>query len=395
MIRLTRSQVHPIGLDIGHDSVKMIQLERAGGKLSVLGAARAALPAEARAEPERRLALAAGVIRQLLRQRSFRGRRVVAALPREFVHVRNLRLPVMPDTDLIEAIRAEARGMFPFDPAEAQLQFLPAGEVRHGNEVRQEVILVAARHRDVDGFVAALGDAGVVLEALDVEPCAMYRAVDRYIRRRDDENEVHVLVDVGAQLSQVVIGRGREISFVKSIEIGGRHLQEAVSRKLGISMDEAQALRKRLTDPTDTVLLDVPPEEKDAVRQAAHDATRGAIEALGREISRCLRYYAVTFRGPRPTRLRLIGGEAADPQLLSILNKLLAIPAEVAQPLLSLDTSRMIAADRKGSCAEWGVALGLSLKCVQGSYGPRDGKPREAAAPPAAPAVATPEVAHA
>jgi hypothetical protein len=26
--------------------------------------------------------------------------------------------------------------------------------------------------------------------------------------------------------------------------------------------------------------------------------------------------------------------------------------------------------------SEWGVALGLALKCVEGSFGPRDGRPR-------------------
>ena len=61
MLRFRRKQVHPIGLDIGHDSVKMIQLERAGDTLSVQAAAVGALPPEARAHPQSRVALAAGL----------------------------------------------------------------------------------------------------------------------------------------------------------------------------------------------------------------------------------------------------------------------------------------------------------------------------------------------
>jgi type IV pilus assembly protein PilM len=362
-------------LDIGHDSVKMIQIERAGDMLSVQAAALGALPPEARANPQSRVAKAAPLIRQWLRQHSFRGRRVVAALPRELVYIRHLRLPPVPAADLDAAVRSEAKALLPFDPAEAQVQFLPVGEVRDGGELRQEVILLAARHQDVNEFIETMSGAGLVLEALDVEACAMYRAVDRFVRRRDDEQEVHVLVDIGAHCSQVVIGRGRQIGFIKSIEIGGRHFQEAVSRKLGITLDEAQSLRRRLVDPAEA-----PVDEKDPVRQAAHDATRAAIEDLGREISRCLRYYAVTFRGHGPTRLRLIGGEAADPQLLATLNKLLAIPAEVSKPLLSLDTRRMSSADGGGALAVWGMALGLALKCVPGPFGPRDGKPRQVVA---------------
>ena len=48
MIRFTRAQIHPIGIDVGHDSVKLLQLERQGDSLSVVAAARAALPPEAR-----------------------------------------------------------------------------------------------------------------------------------------------------------------------------------------------------------------------------------------------------------------------------------------------------------------------------------------------------------
>ena len=381
MFGLKRPQTHPIGLDIGHDSVKMIQLERSGETLSVVAAACAVLPTEARANPTERIGMAAGVIRQMFREHAFHGRRVVTSLPREMVQIRYLRLPLMPADQLEAAVNIEAKSVLPFNPSEAQLEFLPVGEVRQGTESRQEVILLAARNYDITAFIETLGTAGVELAALDVEPCAMYRAIDRFIRRRDDEQDVHVLVDVGVQGSRVVIGRGREISFIKSIEIGGRHLQEAVSRSLGISLEEAQSLRRRISENAGKGSIDTPAEEKDHVRQAAHDATRGVVEDLAREISRCLRYYSVTFRGQRPTRLRLIGGEATDPQLLATLDKMLAIPAEVARPLLSFDTRRMKTADRPGPLAEWGLAVGLALKCVQGTFGPRDGKPRDPQAP--------------
>ncbi len=381
MIGLRHTQYHPIGLDIGHDSVKMIQLERSGETLSVVAAACAPLPTEARSNPNARISLATGVIRQMFRDHPFRGRRAVVALPREMVPIRYVRLPMMPADPLDAAIRAEAKHALPFNPAEAQLEYLPVGQVRQGNESRQEVILLAARNYDITAFIKTLGASGIELASLDVEPCAMYRAIDRFVRRHDDEQDVHVLVDVGVQGTRVVIGKGREISFIKSIDIGGHHFQEAVSQCLGITLDESQSLRRRLAKPAENALNPELPDEKDHVRQAAHDATRGVVEELAREISRCLRYYSVTFRGQRPTRLRLIGGEATDSQLLATLDKMLAIPAEVARPLLSFDTTRMKAIDQAGPQAEWGLAVGLALKTVTGTFGPRDGKPRDPLAP--------------
>jgi type IV pilus assembly protein PilM len=149
-----------------------------------------------------------------------------------------------------------------------------------------------------------------------------------------------------------------------------------VSRKLGVTPEEAQALRRRLSDP-----VDVPdaPGRRDPVRQAAFDATRSVMEELGREISLCLRYYSVTFRGRRPGKLRLMGGESGDPQLQTALSSAMTIPVDVARPLYSIDTSRMKPADRRGAMAEWAVVLGLAMKKLEARFGPRDGKPRDPA----------------
>ncbi|MGB7161410.1 MAG: pilus assembly protein PilM, partial [Tepidisphaeraceae bacterium] len=250
MIRLTRSQVLPIGLDIGFDSIKMLQLETVVGapSLSVVAAARQPFPEEVRTQPQLRLPLAIDMIRKMLRQGSFVGRNVVTSLPREIVQVKNLRLPMIPAAELAGAVEFEARNIFAFDTEQARVQFCPAGEVRQGTEQRQEVIVLAARNEDVNDFLEQLHRSGAIVESLDAEPFAIYRTVERFIRRREDEADVHVLVDVGSRRSQVVIGRGREISFLKPIEIGARHMLEAVSEKLGITIEEARALRRRLAE---------------------------------------------------------------------------------------------------------------------------------------------------
>jgi hypothetical protein len=136
------------------------------------------------------------------------------------------------------------------------------------------------------------------------------------------------------------------------------------------------------------------------------------MEQLARELSLCLRYYSVTFRGQRPSRVRLIGGEAVDPQLHLILGAGLTVPVESGRPLHNVNTSNMRPSDRRGYMSEWTVAFGLSLKRTTGTFSARDGKLRDASAPAlspgaqvidlsaaiaaTAPAVApVPEVAHA
>jgi len=236
----------------------------------------------------------------------------------------------------------------------------------------------------------------VVVESLDVEPCAVYRAFERFIRRREDEADVHVIVDVGARRTQVVIGKGRDITFLKPVEIGSDHLQEAVSRKLAITMDEARALRRRLIEanPADPSKPEAPEmaARRDPVQQAVFDAARSTMEDLGREIALCLRYYSVTFRGQRPNKVKLVGGESCDPLVVGVLNAALGIPVESARPLFSVDTSRMRAGERCGAMGEWAMALGLSVKLTKTYFAPRDGKPRDPTAPWPEPPKAVAEV---
>lgn len=376
MIRLTRSQVQPIGLDLGQDSIKMLQLEVVEKSLSVLASAKHAMPEEARNSPELALPVAMDAVRQMIRTNGFSGRSVIATLPREMVHVKNLRLPMMPPAEVESAVQFEAKNIFPFDTDKASIRYLPAGEVRQGSDSRLEVIALAAKQQDIDTYVEQLHRCGCMVESLDFEPSALYRGIAKFIRRREDENEVHVVADIGLRRTQVIVGRGREISFYKPVDIGTQKLHDDVARKLGVTLDEARALRRRMIE-SNVELVDEAGRSDSTVRQAVNDAIRGTVEDLAREIALCLRYYSVTFRGQRPGKIRLLGGEGSDPLMLSILAAALPIPVEAGRPLYSVDTSRMKQNDRRGSMSEWATAFGLGLKKTDGYFGARDGKKRD------------------
>ena len=375
---LTGPRTEPIGLDIGHDGVKLLQVETTGESLVLRAAGRLPFTGEARIKREARLAQVPELIREILKANKFRGTRVVAPLPRQSLHIKNIRLPQMPAEELEQAVTFEARNVFPFDTDQARVHFLPAGEVRQGNDTLQEVIVMAARNEDVDNLIELLHSCGVIVDSVDAEPCALFRCVERFIRRREDEQEVHVLVDVGLGGSQVVIGRGRDISFLKTIELGGSHLNEAVSQRLNIPVPDAAALRSRIAAQASGTQVGEPvgdAQGRDTVRQAVFDAARGVLEQLAREVALCLRYQSVTFRGHRPARVRLFGGEASDPYLQQVLSSTMTVPVEPGKPLFNVDCSAA-GPDVLKNAEAWALALGLALRRTGGRFKPRDGRPR-------------------
>ncbi len=356
MIFLRRHEHLPIAIDIGHDNLKLLQLQEHAGALSVVAAMQQTVESENLTGLDR-TAVAMPLIKQIIQQSGFRSRRIVPVLPREFVQVKTLRLPPLPESEMKLAIENETRTLFSVPSEKLSIRFIPAGEVRQGTESRQEVIVLAVETRLIDNLLEQFNQIGLIVDALDFEPCALYRGIERFVRRKEDELEVSVLVDIGAEQSQVVIGRGRDVTFVKSIEIGSRKISECVSRKLSLSLSEAASLRRRFAA--------MDPNEKDPVRQTVSDATRSMIGDLVHEISLCLRYYSVTFRGQRPGKIRILGGEANDPSIIAALTQAMTVPVVVCQPFQGVVRTGTILDSPESTLSEWGVAFGASLRMAK------------------------------
>ena len=87
----TRS-IQPIGLDIGHNSVKMIQLAVSGGKFSVLAADKIRINTGAEDDPKVIRHDVVSAIQQMLARGNFHGRAVVSCLPSDEVKITSLRI---------------------------------------------------------------------------------------------------------------------------------------------------------------------------------------------------------------------------------------------------------------------------------------------------------------
>jgi len=356
------AKAFPIGLDIGNTVVRLLQLGGSPQDLRVLEAARFVIPPELRQDPERRRQAVIEGIRSALRERKFRRRDVVMALSERELAIRNIRMPKTPDEELATAVNWEAQNKFPFDTATAVIQHLRAGEVHQGDKVFDEVIVLAVPRAEVERRVQLATDLKLSLVSLDVEPCAVFRCSERFLQRQGDEETVSVLVDIGSR-TMIVIARGRQIVFIKTIPLGGDVLNRSVAESLDLSSTEAEALRRRLARRAKPDAGEA--EGPDRVRVAVADAIRPHVEDLANEIALCLRYYGVTFRGARPEAITFSGGEAHAPDLPQILGQRLGVEAKIGDPFRGVAIGHLgPVLDRRGCLGEWTTAFGLSLKGI-------------------------------
>jgi len=367
---LVRNKRLPIALDIGADSIKMLQVRRSPTSWSIVGGGMARLACQAQQDPAAWRKEVVATVKDLRGKGGFSGRKVVTALSCGELAIKSVRLPSMPDAELREAVKWEAKERFGFDVAPDQLSYLDAGEVRSGNETAREVIMLAAPREVVDAHIALLADIGLAPEHIDAAPVALFRSFDRFLRRRADEQIVSVVVDMGCSATRVVVARGRQIVFIKSIDIGGRKFTEAVAAQFNLGYADARQLRvKKAKELSGNLPSPVAsPQGKsaaDSLDWNIHDAVRANVEALSSEIALCLRYCSVTFRGLRPAQVILSGGEAYDPFITAILGEHLSVECTLGRPLQGIAVNNTDLGGDRAAQAEWATCAGLAIRDLE------------------------------
>ena len=369
----SRSQ-RPIGLDIGYNSIKMIQLSVNAGQISVITADKVHIDPNINGDAQERRNFVVSTTKQMLAEGNFRGRNVISCLPNEELRITSLRLAETEMQEEIEqTLKKEASQRFGLDIEKNVINYVPAGSVRQGDETKNEIILFATDSEAINKHIEMLDEIGLKPSAIDTVPCALFRGFERSLKRQEDKERTVVFIDVGSRFTTVVFGRGCEISFVKQIPIGGEKFNRQIATKLGISTVEAQRLRDTLLkersvnsrkesvsagqDLNGQSSLDV------STRQVMVDTIGAVAEELAREISLCFRYYTVTFRGKRVERAIIAGGGAYENILLTVLKRQLTVEIEMAQPFRGIDMVNInFDSDRRGLLCEWAVALGIGLK---------------------------------
>ncbi len=349
----------PIGIDIGAGGAKLLQFRRSGGELMLAASSRVELPALAgRADDAGRITTLVQTVAERVRSGGFRGSRCVISVDDRWLRTRSVRQPQMPAQDIDRAARLDAPGRLGFAEGEpAEIGWLRAGEVRQGDDTRDELIYVGSLRGPLEHLVYTLAEQGLRPVAIEPGFQACTRWFTRSLRRAADQTSVRLIVDIGLLSTGVMLTRGRSVAFYKQLEVGGAAMTKAASERLGLDPVMVEDLRRQRK------LQDYGGEPVDPkVDRALFDAVRPLIGDLAHEVSLCLRYYSVTFRGAKPEVCYLAGGEGAEPRLSESFQESLHLPASVGRPFEGVRVEGAAGSGIRGAGCEWGVAAGLSLR---------------------------------
>lgn len=350
MIALLKNRRNgPIGVDIGARAIKLVQFS--ADRTRLIDACRWDLPAlDDDASPERQADRLIAGLRQAFEGRAFRGREVVLCLNDRQLFMQNIRVKKDPG-DFARQVAQEAASKVPFGLESAELRYIESADVRQGDATLREVIVFACQRSVIDQTLAIVDEANLRPVAIDVEPAALVRSYAGQFRREEDQQQRSLMVHVGHSRTAAAIAQGDDLLFVKYIDVGGSHFDQAVARHLKMDLSAAVSLRRHNGDRRSDM-------QDPEVARSIQEATRPAVERLAAELAMCVRYHSVTFRGQPIVRMVLGGGEASQ-QLLDAIGRQLDMRCELSDPFRGC--SIVPNCGRKG---QWDVAAGLALREV-------------------------------
>ena len=318
-----------VGLDIGTSGVRAAELTPGKGSATLERFGQVALPPGAVRDGEVvDTAAVAAALRQLWAQAKFSTKKVVLGVANQKVIVRQVDLPWMPDSELRKALPFQVQDYVPMPVDQAILDFHPLEEYTNDNGGRMlRVLLVAAARDMVESALEAVKQAGLQATMVDLDSFAVLRSLasggDGALRASGAE----ALVDVGANVTNIVIHQDGVPRFVRILLMGGSDITDAVAERLGVPAEQAEAIKQ------ESGMASQPGQ---AEASPAGRAIESTANSFVEEVRGSLDYYMAQPGATRIERVVLSGGGS---RLVGLVDRLAAatrLPVQAARPLSTL-----------------------------------------------------------
>jgi type IV pilus assembly protein PilM len=305
------------GLDIGYDSVKIMQIERHGAKKRVIGYG--VMPFDSAAISEKGVIenheTIAKAIHELLSQKlvgEINTRRVCLAVPAGRTFARNFKLPKLSDKDLDDAIKLETEQYVPIPIDELYFDATKTAEDKNG----YELLTVATPKRIVDSYLELAEILGLEVACVEITTASS----GRLFTQSERSDIPSVLIDFGSIASDVTI-YDKNLVVTGTVPAGGDSFTAAIANKLNINHDEAHIVKTKYG-------LGLSKKQKEISQ-----ALSPMIDAMLKEIKRMIRYYEERSGSEQQiAQVITMGGGANMPGLSEHMTNLLRLPVRMCDP---------------------------------------------------------------
>ena len=338
-----------LGLDIGSQSIKMIDLEktRSGYELKSMGIA--IVPSECIVDKDiMDSETVIETIRNIRDNLKILPKGTATAVSGHSVIVKKAEISTMTRAELEQTLMIEAEQYIPFDINDVYLDFHILGESLERQDM-MDVLFVASKKELVDDYSSVIKNAGLKPLIVDVDVFAIENMY--HFSYPDAPETIVALVDVGASMININVMREGTSIFARDISMGGRQMTERIQREFGVSFERAENIKCGASI-----------EGIDLER--VNYIFKMASETFAQEIKRTLDFFLSTMVNENIEKIYISGGGARIPGLISLLQKQNEIPVELSNPFnnITWNEKNFDPAYMAYIAPQMAVAVGLALR---------------------------------
>jgi len=332
-----------VGIDIGSKTIKIVELEKEGKTFKLLSSGalgyQGVVPSQAKDDKE--LAPLADVIRKLHKEAHIRGRNVAISLPEPLVFTRTIKFPPLTDQEIESAVKWEAEQYIPIPLSEAIVEHQIV-ERSEGSQGGVTVLLVASPKVLVEKYIKLISGAGLTTVGVETEALALCRALA-------PETGTVLILDFGAQSSNIAIVKDAMVRFSRSIPTAGEAFTRALSQSLGIEHEQAEAYKKTYGLSSD-------------LEGKVKKSLAPVFNLVAEEIKKAIHFYQTEEKGEAPKSVIVSGGTSSMPEAISTLTNLLGIEVVVGNPFAKVLVDVQASKSLANYSSLYSVAVGLALR---------------------------------
>lgn len=233
-----------LGVDIGTSSIKIVELEREGGRfrLKNYGIISAEDGEKKFASKEAKTALddeISWAVREVVKDAKFSTKDAVGAIPSFSTFSTVLKVPFVSEEELKKTIPIESRKYVPLPPDEVVLDWSIINIIeKEAKQPEVEVFVAAVPVSEANRYKNILKNAGLNIRAIELENSALVRAL------LGNDKSPTVLINVGGRSTSIlIVDKGFE-RVSRDYEVGGFELTNAISKALNVSLERAEELKR-------------------------------------------------------------------------------------------------------------------------------------------------------
>lgn len=334
-----------VGVDIGSKTIKAVELSKDGENYSLKAAGVVGYsgPYIEGVATDTELASLANAVKKLFSDARISGRQVAIALPESQVFTREIKFPMLTDSEIASAVKWEAEQYIPIPLTEAIVQHQILERKENATPPEVTVLLVAAPRTLVEKYTKIVSLAGLVPTFVETELMALVRSLGI-------EGKTVLVLDFGAKSTDIAIAKGTALVFSRSIPTAGEAFTRAVAQTLGVSATQAEEYKKAYG------LSSTQLEAK----------IKGAIDPIFRivtdEIKKAIHFYQSESGGEVPVSVILSGGTSGLPEAIPLLTKLLGIEVIIGNPFAKVRMEPEMAKSLAPYAPLYSIAVGLAMR---------------------------------